>query len=139
MRVILVPMGVVAAVVVMAGAAACGADIVALGPTPVDQGIVVFLHADFIGPSQAMNVDVPDLGLVEGPCSGGAEGETPTWADCVSSIKVMPGWSAILYRDKNFKGERTLVTADTANLRTLPGPCKDTFNDCVSSIRVARQ
>ena len=135
MRVILVPIGVVVALAV----AACGADLQVLGPTPADQGIVVFLHADFIGPSQAMNVDVPDLGLVEGPCSGGAEGETPTWADCVSSIKVMPGWSAILYRDKNYKGERTLVTADTPNLRSLRGPCKDTFNDCVSSIRVSRQ
>jgi len=139
MRVILVPMGVVAAVVVMAGAAACGADIVALGPTPADQGIVVFLHADFIGPSQSMNVDVADLGRVEGPCSSGAEGETPTWADCVSSIKVMPGWAATLYLDKDFNGERVLVTADAPNLRSLRGPCKDTFNDCVSSIRVSRQ
>ncbi len=64
MRVILVPIGVVA----LLAAAACGADIVRLGPTPADQGIVVYLHADFIGPSQAMNVDVPDLGRVEGPC-----------------------------------------------------------------------
>ena len=135
MRVILVPIGVVALLAV----AACGADVVTLGPTPVDQGIVLYLHADFVGPSQATNVDVPDLGLVEGPCSSGSEGETPTWADCVSSIKVMPGWSATLYRDKNFKGERVLVTADAPNLRGLPGPCKDTFNDCVSSIRVSRQ
>jgi hypothetical protein len=135
LRVILVAIGVVA----LLAAAACGGDVVAIGPTPVDQGIVVFLHADFVGPSQAMNVDVADLGRVEGPCTSGSEGETPTWADCVSSIKVMPGWSATLYRDKDFKGERVLVTSDAPNLRSLPGPCKDTFNDCVSSIRVSRQ
>jgi len=57
----------------------------------------------------------------------------------VSSIKVMPGWSAILYRNANYKGDSVSVTADTPNLRELRGPCKDTFNDCVSSIRVLRQ
>ena len=134
MRVILVPIGVL----VMLVAAACG-SIPALGPTPAGEGVVIYLHADFAGPSQAINVDVPDLGRVQGSCSSGAEGETPTWANCVSSVKVMPGWSAILYRNANYKGDSVSVTADTPNLRELRGPCKDTFNDCVSSIRVLRQ
>lgn len=137
MRVILVPAGIVVALAVIVGAA-CG-SIPALGPTPADQGIVIYVHADFAGPSQALNVDVADLGKVQGSCSSGAEGETPTWADCVSSVKVLPGWSATLYRNANYKGDSVSVTVDTPNLKTLRGPCKDTFNDCVSSIRVTRQ
>ena len=120
--------------------AACESDVSSLGPTPPGEGIVIFLHADFAGPSQSLNVDVPDLGRVEGACTGGAEGETPTWSDCISSVKVMPGWTATLYRDKDYQGASVTVNADTPSLRDLRGPCdKDSFNDCVSSIRVARQ
>ena len=71
-------------------------------------------------------------------CTGGAEGETPTWDDCISSVKVMPGWSATLYRDTNYKGASVTITSDTPNLKALAGCGKDGFNDCVSSIRVAR-
>ena len=137
MRVILIPAGVVVALAVAAG---CGSTIPALGPTPADQGIVIFMHADFTGPSQAINVDVPDLGRVQGSCSSGAEGEVPSWADCISSVKVLPGWSATLYRDPKYKGPSVTVTSDTPNLKDLRGSCnKDSFNDCVSSIRVAKQ
>ena len=127
-------------VVVAFGIAGCGNSIQALGPTPPDQGIVIYMHADFAGPAQALNVDVPDLGNVEGSCSSGAEGEVPTWSDCISSVKVLPGWTATLYRDAKYKGASVTVTSDTPNLRDLSGPCdKNSFNDCVSSIRVARQ
>jgi hypothetical protein len=135
MRPFLIPMGVVVAF----GIAGCGSSISALGPTPPDQGIVIYMHADFAGPAQALNVDVPDLGNVQGSCSSGAEGETPSWADCISSVKVLPGWTATLYRDAKYKGASVTVTSDTPNLRDLSGPCDHTFNDCVSSIRVARQ
>jgi Peptidase inhibitor family I36 len=135
MRPFLIPMGVV----VVFGCPGCG-SIPALGPTPPDQGIVIYVHADFAGPAQALNVDVPDLGKVQGSCSSGAEGEVPTWADCISSVKVLPGWTATLYRDAKYKGASVTVTADTPNLRDLSGPCdRNSFNDCVSSIRVARQ
>lgn len=135
MRPLLIPMGVVVAF----GIAGCG-SIPALGPTPSDQGIVIYVHADFAGPAQALNVDVPDLAKVQGSCSSGAEGEVPTWADCISSVKVLPGWTATLYRDAKYKGASVIVTSDTPNLRDLSGPCdKNSFNDCVSSIRVARQ
>ena len=130
-------MGVLAASILVA---ACAEEMTSLGPTPPGEGIVIFLHADFAGPSQALNVDVPDLGKVDGACSSGAEGETPSWSDCISSVKVMPGWTAMLYRDKNYKGASVAVTVDTPSLRDLRGPCdKDSFNDCVSSIRVSRQ
>ena len=137
MRSFVVPAGVVVAVAVAVGG--CG-SLPALGPTPADQGIVIYVHADFTGPSQAVNVDVPDLDKVQGSCSKGEEGEVPTWSDCISSVKVVPGWSATLFRDANYKGPSVTVTADTPNLRDLSGPCdKDSFNDCVSSIRLARK
>ena len=117
----------------------CGSEPVILGPTPPEQGIVIYLHADFAGPSQALNVDVRDLTKAQGPCSSGAEGETPSWTKCVSSVRVFPGWSATLYRDDDFKGRSITITADTPNLRVLPGPCDGSFNDCVRSIRVTRQ
>ena len=73
----------------------CGSsDFDILGPTPPDQGIVIYIHADFAGSSQAINVDVRDLTKVEGPCSEGQEGEVPTWRECISSVRVLPGWSA---------------------------------------------
>ena len=120
--------------------AACGgSDFDILGPTPLDQGIVIYSRADFAGPSQAINVDVRDLTKVEGPCSAGGEGEVPTWRDCVSSVRVLPGWSATLYEDKNFEGRRISITTDAPNLRDVPGPCNDSFNDCIRSIRVMAQ
>lgn len=133
-------MTLVAAVMAIVLAAAGCETIPALGPTPADQGIIIYVHADFAGPSQAMNVDVADLGKVQGSCSSGAEGETPTWDDCVSSVKVMPGWTATLYRDTNYKGASRTVSADMPNLLLVSGPCdKNSFNDCASSIRVTRQ
>jgi len=117
----------------------CATPLETLGPTPPEEGITLYLHAGFAGTSQAINRDVSDLGKVEGPCTGGGEGEQPTWSDCVSSVHVVPGWTATLYRDREYKGNSVRLTADSPNLRQLPGPCDGTFNDCVSSIRVARQ
>jgi hypothetical protein len=135
MRSFRISAGVVAALVV----AGCG-SLPALGPTPADQGIVIYVHADFAGSSQAINVDVPDLDKVQGPCSRGEEGEVPTWSDCISSVKVLPGWSATVYRDARYQGPSTTLASDTPNLRDLAGPCdRNSFNDCISSIRVTRK
>jgi hypothetical protein len=116
-----------------------GSDLVTLGPTPPDQGIIIYIHADFVGSSQAVDVDVRDLTRAQGPCSSGQEGEVPSWGECVSSVRVLPGWSATLYRDEDFKGRSVTVTSDTPDLRNLPGPCDGGFNDCITSIRVTRQ
>jgi hypothetical protein len=108
-----------------------------LGPTPPGEGVTFFIHANFIGSAQAVNVDVRDLDKVEGPCAkGGNEPAEPTWGDCISSVRVSAGWSATLYRDREFRGESVKLTADAPNLGELPGPCDGSFNDCVSSIRV---
>ena len=130
---------VCAGVFVASLVAGCGSDLITLGPTPLDQGIVIYIHADFTGSSQQINADVRDLTKAQGPCSSGEEGEIPTWRECVSSIRVLPGWSATLYRDEDFSGRSITVTSDTPNLRNLPGPCDGSFNDCVRSIRVTRQ
>ena len=117
----------------------CSEPLEILGPTPAGgKGITIYLHADYAGPSQAVNHDVRDLENVEGPCTHGAEGEVQTWSDCMSSVRVEPGWSVTLYRDDDFKGRSVRLTADTPNLTALPGPCDGGFNDCVSSIRVTK-
>src|SRR4029450_6808579 len=117
---------------------ACSESLEILGPTPAGEGITIYLHADYAGPSQAINRDLSDLEKVEGPCTHGGEGEKPTWSDCMSSVRVEPGWSVTLYRDDDFKGRSVTLTADTPNLKMLPGPCDGSFNDCVSSMRVTK-
>jgi hypothetical protein len=118
--------------------AGCTEPLETLGPTPADEGITIYMHAGFAGPSQAVNHDVNDLAKVEGPCTSRAEGESPTWGDCMSSLRVVSGWTVTLYRDREYKGSSVRLTADSSNLRELPGPCDGSFNDCVSSIRVSR-
>jgi len=117
----------------------CSDSLETLGPTPSGEGATIYIHADYAGTSQSVNRDVADLGKVEGPCTNGAEGERPTWSDCMSSVRVAPGWTVTLYRDDEFKGASVTLTADSPNLRMLPGPCDGSFNDCVSSLKIAKQ
>ena len=119
------------------GLISCGDTIEPLGPTPLDQGIVVYLNSGYRGVSQQVGADVTDLSVVEGPCSP-SEGGTGTWDDCISSVRVLPGWSARLYRDKNFRGAVLEVTADIPDLSKLQGSCDGGYNDCISSIRVIK-
>jgi hypothetical protein len=119
--------------------AACG-SVKSLGPTAPDEGIIFYVHANFIGSSQQTSADVTNLGEVEGPCvKGDQDSATARWDDCVSSVRVMPGWRATLYRDRDFKGQSFTITADAPDLTQVSGPCSGSFNDCVSSIRVSRQ
>jgi hypothetical protein len=117
-------------------APACG-SIEPLGPTPADQGIVIFMHAGFAGVSQQISADVGDLDKVQGPCGTGDSEESRTWNDCVSSVRVMPGWRATLYGDRNFRGATIDITEDVADLGALRGECSGSLNDCISSIRVS--
>ena len=118
---------------------ACG-SFERLGPTPLDEGVIFYIHADFVGSSQQVDADVADFGDVEGPCVTSSEDSaTATWDDCISSIRVLPGWRATLYRDKNFKGASIDVIEDLHDLKQVSGPCSGSFNDCASSIRVSRR
>jgi hypothetical protein len=125
-----------AAAAALAFATACGSQ--PLGPTPVDQGIVVYLHSDFRGTSQQVGADVADLGKAEGPCQVDENGGGGSWNDCISSIRVLPGWRARIYGDKNFRGAALDVTADIPDLDAVRGECSGSYNDCISSIRVSR-
>lgn len=115
-------------------------------PSELMTGITVYQHADYLGESAHITQDIRDLKDFRGPCerfvagSGipGDSGEIKhEWDDCISSVRVAPGWRAILYRDDDFDGERLEVTRDVPNLQLVSGRCdKGGFNDCVTSIRV---
>lgn len=119
---------------------ACGSRLQPLGPTAVDEGIVVYIHSGFRGSSQAIAADVANLGKVEGPCAkGDSESTTLSWDDCISSIRVMPGWGVTVYQDREFKGATLELTADSLDLSALTGSCSGSYNDCISSLRVYRR
>lgn len=119
---------------------ACADQREPLGPTAVDEGIVVYIHAGFRGSSQSIAADVSNLDRVEGPCAkGDGESVTLSWDDCISSIRVMPGWGATVYRDRDFKGAVLELTADSLDLSAVRGSCDGSFNDCISSLRVYRR
>ena len=86
-----------------------------------------------------------DLKDFKGPCeheSSDADGTSTTfdWNDCVSSIRVAPGWRVQVYRDDDFRGQSLSTTADVPNLQLVAGTCDhDGLNDCITSVRVSRQ
>jgi hypothetical protein len=108
-----------------------------LGPTPVDQGVLVYMHSGFRGTSQQVGADVADLTKIQGPCAADDSG-SGSWNDCISSIRVLPGWSARLYGDRDYRGAMLEVTADTADLHAIRGDCSGSYDDCISSIRVVK-
>jgi hypothetical protein len=108
-------------------------------------GINVYEHADYSGVSGHLSADVSDLsGYARGcneRCTYDQTGSSCTyyWHDCISSIKVAPGWKATIYVKPDFEGGSEELTADVPNLGQIPGPCKGNWNDCISSIRVGRR
>jgi hypothetical protein len=115
-----------------------------MAPSALASGIVIYEHADYLGASAHITADIKDLADFKGPCvafetSGTTTTTKDVWNDCVSSIRVAPGWEATLYRDDDFGGEQLKVTQDMPNLQLAPGGCsKGGFNDCASAIRVRR-
>lgn len=117
---------------------------ISIPPVPPGDGVLLYSEIDYGGAPLALNADVHDLFMVKG--QGGCDFLTQTdyvvekvgenWGDCVASLRVHRGWSATLYQHDRFKGESVTVTTDIPNLAALPGPCRGTFRDCVSSIRV---
>jgi Peptidase inhibitor family I36 len=111
-------------------------------PSELTAGIVIYQDANFLGRSAHVTSDMRNLRDVDGPCRK-SDGETDTnsWDDCVSSVRVAPGWRATLYEDPNFKGWAADVgDENVSNYQLVRGPCtRDTFNDCASSVRVYRR
>jgi hypothetical protein len=112
-------------------------------PSQITNGVAIYEHADYAGESALITEDIKDLKGVKGPCrkpASDGDGDVDIgWSDCISSIRVAPGWRATLYRDDGFKGEQLELTSDAHNLSEMPGGCsKGGFNDCATAIRVFR-
>jgi hypothetical protein len=107
-------------------------------PSALETGIIVYEHADFLGATAHITTNVSDLKDYKGPClepDGDGSG-VEVWNDCISSIRVAPGWRAHLYEHDDFDGDYIEVTQDIANLRVEGTGCSNGFNDCITSIRV---
>lgn len=111
-------------------------------PSELTQGIVIYENANYRGKSALIMQDISDLKDYEGPCftpasypNGGGESN---WNDCISSVRVTPGWKATLFGDDHYRGSQLEVTADVPDLKLVPGRCGSGMDDCVTSIRVAR-
>ena len=131
----------------LAGAAGCETNRLPTAPSDLATGIVVYEHANYQGASAHITDDVRDLRDVRGPCehfdADGANGGRYyyDWNDCISSVKVAPGWRATLFRDDNYRDDELTITADQPNLQLVTQhDCPhDGLNDCVTSVRVRRQ
>src|SRR6059036_2313044 len=128
--------GVSAITIAVAFLDACR-DKLPTAPSELTEGIVIYQDANFLGKAAYVTSDIRNLRDVDGPCrQGGGDDVVDSWDDCVSSVRVAPGWRAALYEDPNFKGWAADVGEENvANYQLVRGPCsRDTFNDCASSI-----
>ena len=115
-------------------------------PSELTTGIVVYEHANYLGDSAHITGDIRDLKSFKGPCERSESSGNPPysstvqeWNDCISSVRVAPGWRATFYEHDGFDGDHLDVTEDISNLQLAPGDCsKGGFNDCTTSIRVGR-
>jgi hypothetical protein len=116
-------------------------------PSELVDGIVVYEDANFLGRSAHITKDISDLSGVNGPCEHSEGGGSPgtsslvyNWNDCISSVKVAPGWRATLYRDDGYRDDSLDIIADVPNLQLVEHDCPHGgLNDCVTSVRVRRQ
>jgi hypothetical protein len=107
-------------------------------PSDLTNGITIYEHWNYQGQSAAVESDIADLGIYDGPCEDKNDDlDYPVWDDCISSIRVAPGWRAIIYSRKDFQGESLEITADVPNLQLVKGSCDhDGLNDCITSIKL---
>ena len=122
----------------------CDQSTLPTAPSEVTSGLTVYEHANYLGESALMTRSIADLSDYEGPCQhtdSGPYGSTVTldWDDCISSVRIAPGWQATIYRDSNYSGDSLNVTGDLSNLQLVRGRCDhDGMNDCITSIKVVR-
>lgn len=130
--------GLVTAIALGAVAHGCSPSELPMAPSPFAGGIILYEHANFLGNSAHLTADIPDLGDFRGPCLHGDDASSRDWNDCVSSVRVSPGWRATLHRDQNYHDDALEITADVPNLQLVRGhDCSHGgLNDCVSSVRV---
>ena len=130
--------GLVVVIALAALAYSCIPDELPMAPTPFTAGIILYEHANFLGNSAHLTGDTPDLRDFRGPCFEGDDASGRNWNDCVSSVRVAPGWRATLYRDPNYNDDSLTITEDVANLQLVrEHDCDhEGLNDCISSVRV---
>jgi Peptidase inhibitor family I36 len=134
--------GLVTVVALAAFTYGCSYVELPMAPTSFSAGIILYEHANFLGNSAHLTGDTPDLRDFRGPClDKGEDSSDRNWSDCVSSVRVAPGWKATLYRGVNYRDDALEITADVANLQLVKEHDCDEggLNDCVSSVRVRQQ
>ena len=105
-------------------------------PTSLTSGIAVYDGTNFSGTSAYIDRDAEDLTEYQGPCDE-SEDTMRSWDDCISSIRVTAGVTAVIFADTGFKGFAVTIDRDVADLGLIVGPChRGSMNNCVSSIRV---
>jgi hypothetical protein len=112
-------------------------------PQAFETGIAIFSDINYGGATALVTTDIADLRKIVSMCT---EVDTQddshftagsrTWTNCISSLGVSAGWRAVLYADPDFSGASFEATSSLRDLRRVPGPCQETLNDCVSSIKV---
>ena len=133
--------GLFTVIALAALAQGCSPTELPMAPTPFTTGIILYEHANFLGNSAHLTADVPDLRNFRGPCIVGDDASSRNWNDCVSSVRVAPGWRATLYRAPNYRDDALEIAEDMPNLQLVrEHDCsRGGMNDCVSSVRVRQQ
>ena len=113
-------------------------------PSDLTLGLVIYEDKNYQGESAHVTEDISDLDGVEGPCIetsyvGGVFSMTYYWDDCISSVRIAPGWEAHLYEHPDFGGWDQIILEDVPDLSKVRGPHDGNLDECVSSIRVFRQ
>ena len=90
-------------------------------PSDLTTGIVIYEFQDYQGRSAHVTEDIRELDDIDGPCfSTDVSGTSSTvdidFNDCVSSVRVAPGWRAHLYEHPNFGGWDQIVLEDVPDL-----------------------
>ena len=109
--------GLMLVILLTAFAHGCDEIVVRLPTAPSDfsAGVIVYQHANYLGASGHITADTPDLSAFDdGPCvhDDGDGGKTFDWEDCISSVRVAPGWRATLYRGRNYHDDSIEITED---------------------------
>lgn len=132
--------GLVLAVALVTSSYGCTPEELPMAPSALTDGIILYEHANFLGNSAHLTADIADLRDFQGPCLHGDDASSRDWNDCVSSVRVAPGWRAILYRDPDYHDDSLEITDDVSNLQLVRADCdRGGLNDCVSSVRVRRR
>lgn len=132
--------GAMAAALIALAALACEHRELPMSPSALSEGIVLYEHASFHGNTAHITTDIADLRQFTGPCVH-SDGETTSrdWNDCVSAVRVAPGWRVTLYEHPGYRGDWLDLTDDHSNLQLARGDCSHGgLNDCVSSVRLRR-